>query len=173
LPDPAPSALVVRSLLGRGRILVSQGILALLSEEELRALLGAAVIRCGDRRLPLQSACALLAVTTLSLAPREWVSMVFAGRTPRPERGKKRPLSPVSALRFLAIFPIARVFMKLGSMGESALRARLLDSPHSGAAVRKISHAIHPWGPNERPGASSLYLIDPWRRQMLLPFNPR
>lgn len=68
--DPLPRAWILRAAGGTGRILLTQGLLALLNEEELRAVLRCAVIRLAGARMPYRTFCASLAARLDLFLPR-------------------------------------------------------------------------------------------------------
>jgi hypothetical protein len=164
--DPSPNALIIRSWGGSGTILVSQGLVALLNEEELRAILQLCVLRLKEPGIAFQSFCFIFALGALSFAPRPWVNLVFTGRTlPRVE---ERLLGPCSALGFLVLFPVVRFFLYFG---RSPIRSRTtsqLGGIYS-AAMQKVAQAIHIWGPGKNYGIFSLYFIHPNSGEMLFP----
>jgi hypothetical protein len=165
--DPSPNAMVARSLGGTGLILVSRGLIALLNEHELRAVLSLCVKRTREPGIRFRSFCALLMVWMLALAPRPWVDLVFAGRPLA--RSEELRLSPVSAIAFLIFFPVSRFFLSAGRPVRQELDPDSYAGEAWSSAAHKISQSISMWGPTKSPGAFFLYLIDPGSRRMLLP----
>jgi hypothetical protein len=163
--DPSPNILVVRSLGGKGSILMSQGLIALLNEEELRAVLSWCSFRLKQRGIVFQSFCSVLAIWILSLAPTSWVSLVFSGRTL--SRDEERTLSPISAVGFLILFPIARFFFRLGRPIQTSLRPADFGVGYS-TAMQKIAQSISIWGPSRSQVGFPLDWIYPGSEKMLL-----
>lgn len=147
--DPAPQALVVRSPGGPGSILLSEGLLGALTEEELRSLLRAGVLRLRARGACFQSLCAWLAQLSLELAPKAWVELLFG------ELRWHEDLGAVGAVRFLMVYSLSKFFVGLG-------RAASIDAPH--ALVRLPSVA----GEVSNPGSCILHFSDPWADRSLL-----
>ncbi|MGK5085206.1 hypothetical protein WDW37_18105 [Bdellovibrionota bacterium FG-1] len=115
-PDTSVFALVVRSPFSRGTILLSEGLLGLLSEDELRALLEASLSRLRGRGMVFQSFCAWWARLALAAAPRPWAEFWLG------ELRWHEGLRPLQALRFSVSFAIAQFFIFLGQpvrAGES------------------------------------------------------
>lgn len=165
--DPSPNALAVRSLGGRGTILLSQGLISLLNEDELREVLILCLLRLKQSSIVFQSFCAILAIWALGFAPRPWVNLVFAGKTLSTR--EEQLLSPVSGVGFLVFFPVARFIFNLGKPVFSfkmqiSLRNKYLTT------VQKIAQTIHIWSPGKRQAAFFLYLIDPESGKMLFPY---
>lgn len=148
--DPSPQALVVRGLAGPGSILLSEGLLGALSEEELRELLKAAVSRLRAPGSRLQTLCAWLAHGVFELAPRPWLELFF-GELRWHER-----LSPLGALRFLVVFATARFFIDLGRLAS-------VDAPRSIQRLPVVAGEV------ANPGSWILHFSNPWSDRSLLP----
>jgi Zn-dependent protease with chaperone function len=148
--DPAPSALVARSLGGHGTVLVSQGLLALLDEEELRDVLRALLLGARARGIVVRSASAALASAVLGLAPKRWSRLVFGGAP----GGPAGSAGPGAALAFAAFFPPARFYLSMSRpIGNPPL-------PGS-SARRRLAEAVSRLGPGcslRSAAASHLYL---------------
>jgi hypothetical protein len=166
--DPSPNALIVKSWFGSGTILISQGMIALLNEEELRAILKLCLQRLWERGSSFQSLCALLALFTLSFAPHSWIHLFFAGRALRKE--EEVLLSPLSGMRFFALYPATRLFVYLGKTSKSGRRQVSLSGPDF-VAVQKVIQAIQIWGPGRFHGSFGLYFIHPVTGEILLPHH--
>lgn len=145
--DPVPNALVIRSLGGNGSLLLSQGLITLLNERELRAILELCLKRLDSTGITFQSFCKILAVWSLSFSPRPWVSLVFSGRTLSLKEEKL--LSPVSAIGFLILFPLARFLTKLGRSPTHEAEFNGVDEIYS-AALEKASMTIYRYGSSDR-----------------------
>jgi hypothetical protein len=143
-PDLAPQALVVKSLHGRGAILLSEGLLGLLTESELRELLINNVMRIRSPGMVFQSVCACIAHGVLALAPLKWQRILIEA----PPAGGT--LTAVSGLWFLALISVARALIQLSHAASMNLNA-----PHSfirsSALVRRVTN----------PGTCVLHHVDP------------
>ena len=151
--DLAVFALVVRSVGSPGTILLSEGILGTLTEEDLRQLLSLSVVRLRSRGMILQALCACLAHLTLSIAPQAWVNLLYG------ELRSHTQLQPLSALVFASLYSVARFFSWLGRMRPTLE----IDAPRS-----FVSLSGHPVV-MINPGTRTLHLSDPWERRALLP----
>jgi hypothetical protein len=147
--DPAPQALVTRGLSGPGSILISEGLLGALSEEELRELLRACVTRLRRRGVRFQTLCAWLSHGALELAPRPWIELVFG------ELRWHESLGVWGALRFVSIFSVSHFFADLG-------RVAVVDAPR---ALRRLPTTA---GEVINPGSRFLHLKDPWASRGLI-----
>lgn len=147
--DPAPQALVARGLGSPGAIVLSEGLLGALNEDELRELLEACIRRIHGRGISLQTVCAWLAHGSLELAPRPWIELLFG------ELRWHESLGVFGALRFIVIFTVARFFTDLG-------RAPMVDAPRSLVRLPVVSGEV------SNPGSRLLHFRDPWASRGLL-----
>jgi heat shock protein HtpX len=143
--DPSPHIWVVRSLGGSGRVILSQGLVSLLNEEELRAMIAWSMFRLNERGIVFQSFCSVMAVWLLNLAPRPWVNLVFAGRVL--SKSDEKSLHPNTFIGFLILFPLARFLLLLGKPTTMHPLPDVNSSTYS-AVLQKISRAVSIWGPS-------------------------
>ncbi len=141
--DPAPDALALRSIGGRGTIFISQGMIGLLSEKELQAILKECMSRLSQPGVALQGLCFTVVHFFLAIAPQGWVGLVFSGNDI--SRRGKYLLSPISAIGFLILFPIIRFFLKFGSLSLSKVMAKE-DQGDYWQAIQKIVQAVQVLG---------------------------
>jgi hypothetical protein len=160
VPDPSPNALVAGSLGGGRTIFLTQGLVALLTEPELRAILTQCVRRARAPGAALRTLTAVLAYRVLSAAPREWTELALTG-TSRSER-----LSPLRAILFCALFPAGTWLVRLGGRPEPGGDP----GPAWADAARKIDAQIRRWGSQAYPGMLALQLFYPWPGGNVLPF---
>jgi hypothetical protein len=145
IPSPTLQLLIVRSLGGTGLVLVSQGVLGLLSENELRALLSRAALRTKRPDTPARSLASWIALLLLGNAPSQWLSVTYEVA---PDRAAPGTLTPASVFRFLLFLPLIRFFVAMSMLhpierliGPAAESSRGdLDS-----ALHKIHRAIRAW----------------------------
>jgi len=167
--EAAPNAIVARSFGSRGTVFLSQGLIALLDEQELRAVIQMAKARVRSPGIVLQTFCAFLSVLLLLMAPKQWSKLFFSGRPLH--RGEEQMLSPFSVFRFLLVFPATRFFLSASHMPRDLqIASETRDAAVS--ALRKIARSVSIWGPTRSPGTLFLCLIDPGTDQMLVsPFS--
>ena len=149
--DPAPQALISKGLGSRGSILLSEGLLGTLSEAELREILRASVLRLRSRGASFQTLCAWLTHLAFELAPQSWVGLLFG------ELRWHEGLGALGALRFLAVFSVARFFVDLGR------------STGQGDAPRGLTRLPPVAGEVTNPGSCILHFSDPWANRSLVP----
>ena len=151
ISDPAPLALVARGPWSNGAILLTEGLLGALTEEELRELLALAVRRLRGRGIGFQTFCAFVAHQAFELAPRSWVQLLFG------ELRWHDELGALSALRFAMVFAGARFFVQLG-------RTPRTNAPHGLDRLPLILGEVG------NPGSSILHFSAPWSPRALLLF---
>ncbi len=150
--DPSPKALVCKSIGSKGKILLSQGLLSALNENELRNIL----VHCQKQTIGfepvLSSMCAVVAQFFLRLSSDSWVH-VFYLQAESQAQWQKRNLSPASILSFLVFYPCVRWVLWLGRRNE--FRG---DHEIAHLTQRKLGRG---WNQGYRPGLIHLYLSDP------------
>jgi hypothetical protein len=153
--DPGPGALFVRAPLGAGAVLLSQGLVSALDEEELRALFAEACARARAPGVALRSLCFWLALGLARAGSLEWASVVFLGAR------QKRGLEPQAALRFAAVFPWMRLLVRLASVPSGVMPSDAAQRSESYAgALRKIEHARRLHGSTHNFAASFAGLVN-------------
>lgn len=155
---PVPQVLVGKSLGGRGSVLLSTAVLALLREDELRRLFRIAIERAESRGMVLGSLCAILASSLLRLCPQRWVQAVYSPMIAIKERRKRKRagghyLNPVSGLIFLFVFPFVHFLLKLGEKKRWSI-SDLLEPE----VLNKIEGSQQVWNFSFDPGLNHLYL---------------
>jgi hypothetical protein len=154
-PSPAPQALCARSWGGGGVILVSQGLLSVTQEDDLRRILGTAVMECRGITLLRCSVYAFVASLLARIAPQSWSRVVYSPRM-RSRDLKSFSKSPFSAILFLALWFWIDFF-----------RANASRDPSRSERVRTYLSASHKqglvWEENLFPAFESLQLVQPLR----------
>jgi hypothetical protein len=131
-------------------VILSQGLVSLLNEEELRIMVAWSLARLSERGIVFQSFCSVTAVWLLNFAPKPWVNLVFAGRAL--SKGEEENLHPRSFIGFLILFPLVRFLLLLGKPQTLQRLSDVKDSSYS-AVLQKMSRAVSIWGPT-RGGAA-------------------
>jgi heat shock protein HtpX len=121
----SPQALLIRGGFGPGVILVSEGLVGSLSEEELRVILTEGVLGLRRRGQTLRTVCVWLAHGLLSLAPVPWVELLFG------ELRWHEDLGVLSALRFTLMYSVARFLLRRGRMNP-------VDAPQLGRIFERF-----------------------------------
>jgi Zn-dependent protease with chaperone function len=157
--DPAPQILAVKSLRSEGTIFVSQGLIAVLDEEELRDILQQTLGRLQSPDMLVRSLAATLAIRALRISPPAWVSLFFGGQTLAFQQASQG--SALSFIRFSILLPWVRFFLARSIPLQRELRR--------GDALQKIEGLIGSGGFLGVPGADYLYLPEMRFSRSLLP----
>ncbi|MEO5969393.1 MAG: hypothetical protein ABIQ95_05660 [Bdellovibrionia bacterium] len=157
--DSYPNALVVRQIGGRGSILMSQGMVALLNDMELREVMKMCLARLKERTLLFQSLSSVFAVGVFGLIPSAWSKLVFIGQTPT--KSEKTELGPFSTLVFLILFPIVQFFLYAGTSPRtfSILKKRTGTENTYSSAVQKMGRLIPLFGKRLNHGTACLSIM--------------
>jgi heat shock protein HtpX len=157
--DSYPNALVVRAITGRGSILVSQGMIALLSDRELREVMKLCLVRLGERTLVFQSLSSIFAICVLSLIPRSWSKLAFGRQISYSK--KETELGPFSTLVFLLLYPVVQFFLSVGTWSFTASdeKKRILNETICSSAVQKMAGLIPLFGNRQNHATASLYVF--------------
>jgi hypothetical protein len=147
IPSPTLQLLVARSVGGSGLVLLSQGLLGLLSENELRAVLSRAARRASRGDTPIRSLASWIALKLLGWAPPQWLSVSFEVA---PDRAAPGSLTPPSLFRFLVVLPLIRFFHAmslLDSIDGLVLHPSGGEAPSEdlNSALHKVHRAIQTW----------------------------
>lgn len=140
-PEPTPYVLVARSLGGSGVVLLSQGLLAMLTEREIQSVLRQAALRSSSPGVIFQTFCAISVLTLKRFTPKDWSR-----------------LSPLSALRLAWFFPYLVFFQKLGEAKVSLSTEVSRDSSWF-TASHKIRRTVSIHGLAKNPVAQVLDLL--------------
>jgi hypothetical protein len=145
MSSPTLQLLVIRSLGGNGLILISRGLLSLLSEKELRTVLWRAALRARRSDAPLRGLASWVALQLLGRAPEQWLNVTYGL-----ESGRRAPgdLSVASVVHFMLLLPLIRLFVAMSMLNP--IERLLQSSEHPlteelGTAMHKIHRAIQTW----------------------------
>jgi hypothetical protein len=162
-PDPAPNALVLRGAFSTPTLLVSEGLLSLLSEPELRAVLAECARRSRQPGCALRTLCAALSAGLLRLAPRRWARAMWQGA-----RDDSRALTVGSFLGFLTLFPVLTTLQRIGGRASRDEAAGRGEDLVLNGAMRKLDQALRRWQTSQTPAGAALYLRRPWAQNSVV-----
>jgi hypothetical protein len=154
--SPSPQALCARSWGGRGVILVSQGLLSVTQEEDLRRVLRTAVLECRGIGRLRSSVYALVAALLVQVAPRSWSRFAYSPRM-RSRDLREHTKSAQSALAFFALWFWINFFRSKSSRTRSTTgyAHTYFSASHKQGLV---------WEEALFPAFEALQLIEPLRR---------
>ena len=142
-PNPIPQFLMARGLFcSKGTLILSQGLMSSLREEELRILLRQAI-----KMLPKMQTCFLsydtvVLLILLRVIPAGWVDLLLSQRRLTPTEEKS--LTPLNFAAFSVVFPTIRVLVRF----VMELNNRLFQGEAEGdfkLVLRKTQNSMGPW----------------------------
>ncbi len=142
-PHPFPQVWLARGLFcTQGTVLLSQGLISSLNEDELRVILRQAQRKLSRIQIPLLSYDFILLSVLLRWIPMGWVDLLFSQRRITPQ--ENRTLSPWSLAVFSIIFPPLRALVQFvvdhnsrHFQGEAENEFQLV--------IRKVQNSLGPW----------------------------
>lgn len=162
IPEMQPNAFATGRDPDHGAVAVTQGILQLLSERELRGVLAHELGHIRNRDILVSSVAAMLATTITYVAHSlRWFG-IFGGS------GRRDEVSPASALVLAIVAPIAAMMIQLGiSRSREYLAddsgAQLSGDPEAlASALEKLDHAAHAIPADVEPATASMYIVNPF-----------
>ncbi len=166
--ETLPHALVVKSLGGHGTIFLTQGLISILNEQELGAVLLLCLARLKEKSLVFQSFCSILMIWILNFAPKSWVNLIFRERSVTSV--DEEFLNPISGVGFFILFPPVNILLRL-SKSRFFKQNKIVCEEQYFSATRKIAQSIHIWGSRRGQTAVNFGLIDPGSGKMLFPYT--
>jgi len=163
IPSPQPNAFATGRNPANGVVAVTQGILQILDERELRGVLAHEIAHIRNRDILVSTIAAAVAGAIASIANMLQFTAIFGGR------GDDDAPSPLPALALAIVAPIAATLVQLGiSRSREYLAdetgARLSNDPDALArALEKLERAAHVVPPmTAQPSTASLFIVNPF-----------
>jgi heat shock protein HtpX len=162
IPTYQPNAFATGRNPERAVVAVTEGILELLSERELRAVLAHEIGHVKNRDILIASVAATIAAAISYLAQVLQFSLLFGGGRDREEGG-----SAFGGLFALIVAPIAATLVQLGiSRSREFLAdergAQLSGDPEAlASALRKLEHGVEQVPAAVEPATASLFIVNP------------
>lgn len=160
--SPQPNAFATGRNPAHGVVAVTQGILQILDERELRGVLAHEIAHIRNRDILVSTIAAVVAGAIASIANLLQWTAIFGGAD---DEGQ----SPIAALGMAIIAPIAATLVQLGiSRSREYLAdetgARLSGDPHAlASALEKLERAAHVVAPAAAvPATASLFIVNPF-----------
>ena len=168
LENPSVTVFQAKSLFSKsGTIYLSQGVLNLLSREELEAVLMSCFHRSHDPILKLQSLGAVLASAAVhaQLLPRQWVRILLF-ETPAETVSKRNPFS---FILFFVFFPLFQAILYLSGAPskQGKFSSKNIGLPTLDHAMQKLFFESQRCASENNPGAVRLCLLNPWPNSLL------
>ena len=160
--SPQPNAFATGRNPAHGVVAVTQGILQILDERELRGVLAHEIAHIRNRDILVSTIAAVVAGAIASIANLLQWTAIFGGAD---DEGQ----SPIAALGMAIIAPIAATLVQLGiSRSREYLAdetgARLSGDPHAlASALEKLERAAQLVAPAAAvPATASLFIVNPF-----------
>lgn len=153
IPDPSPNAFATGRNPENAVVAVTQGIMHILTTNELRGVIAHEIAHIANRDILIQSCAAVLGSAITSLANMLYFTSLFGGR----DEENSSPLSAVSAILMIVLAPLAASLIQ---MAISRSREYLADE--TGASFCSDPQAL----------ASALNKLNNYSRQIPLNANP-
>jgi heat shock protein HtpX len=169
-PDPSPNAFATGRNPHHASICVNQGLLQILTQEEVYGVLAHEFAHVRNRDILISSVVAVLAGAITLLAQLGQFGLFFGGRDDQ----EQSPLGLIGVLLFVILGPLAALLIQL-----SISRSREYEADHTGAevshdplalasALRKLERATQAVpSQTAQPAFAHLYLVNPLSGQSL------
>jgi heat shock protein HtpX len=173
-PDPSPNAFATGRNPSHAAICVNEGLLRILDEEELYAVLAHEFAHVRNRDILISSVVAVLAGAITMIANVAQWGLMFGGYGGQDERDRGGAGGFVVGLLLIIVAPIAATLIQL-----AVSRSREYEADHTGAmvsgdplalasALRKLEHATQVLpSQTAQPAFAHLYIVNPLSGQML------
>ena len=162
IPSPQPNAFATGRNPAHGVVAVTDGILQILDERELRGVLAHEIGHIANRDILVSTIAAAVAGAIASIANLLHFTAIFGG-------GDDDGVNPIAALGMAIIAPIAATLVQLGiSRSREYLAdetgARLSHDPAAlASALEKLERAAHVVPPaTAAPATASLFIVNPF-----------
>jgi heat shock protein HtpX len=162
VPAPYANAFATGRNPGKGVVAVTEGLLRVLDERELRGVIAHELAHIKNRDILVSTIAASIAAAVSYVANAVQFTAIFGGASQDEEGG-----SPVGALAMAVIAPIAAMMVQLGiSRSREYLAddtaARLTGDPESLAlALERLSEAVEIIPARPQPATASLFIVNP------------
>ncbi len=162
LPQPQPNAFATGRNPQHGVVAVTEGLLALMDERELRGVIAHELAHIRNRDILVATVAATIAAAVSMIAQAGQFAMIFGGGRDDEEGG-----NPLASLLMLIVAPIAATLIQLGISRSreylaDATAARITGDPMGLAfALEKLRRgtAAHP--SDAAPATASLFIMNP------------
>jgi heat shock protein HtpX len=162
IPDPAPNAFATGRDENHAAVVVTEGILQLLDEPELRGVLAHELSHIKNRDILVGTIAAVMAGAISMLANMAHWGMVFGGRSE-----DKEGSHPMVALLMIIVAPLAALLVQLAisrgrEYGADETGAAISHDPLSLAqALRKLQSGIERVPMDANPATAHMFIVSP------------
>jgi heat shock protein HtpX len=164
IPSPQPNAFATGRNPRHSAVAVTQGILGILTEEELEGVIAHELSHVGNRDILISSIAATLAATITFLARLAFYAAIFGGGRDDEDRG-----SGIGELAFLILGPIAAMLIQLAVSRSREYQAddsggRLCGKPLAlASALAKLERGAQLVPVQTNAAMAHMYIVNPLR----------
>jgi heat shock protein HtpX len=162
IPEEAPNAFATGRSPSRAAVVVTEGILRLLNEAELRAVLAHELSHIQNRDVLVSTVAAVLAGAISMIANMAQWGMLFGGRS-----SSERSGNLLVTLAMIIVAPLAAVIIQLAisrgrEYGADETGAHICQEPLAlASALRKLQHGAQTIPMNANPATAHLFIVNP------------
>lgn len=171
IPQPQPNAFATGRDPEHGAVAVTEGILRLLPERELRGVLAHELSHIKNRDILISSVAATLASAITFIAHAVRWGALFGGYGSREDRGGT---SPLGLLAMAIVAPFAALLIQLGisrsrEFAADASGAQISGDPESLArALEHLHEGVQAIPASVAPATASMYIVNPFTGSSLM-----
>ncbi len=163
IPDPSPNAFATGRNPENAVVAVTQGIMHILSTNELRGVIAHEIAHIANRDILIQSCAAVLGSAITSLANMLYFTSLFGGR----DNENSSPISAVGAILMIILAPLAASLIQMAisrsreySADESG--AHFSSDPQSlASALNKLNSYSAKIPLNANPATENMFIVSP------------
>lgn len=163
IPDPSPNAFATGRNPENAVVAVTQGIMHILSTNELRGVIAHEIAHIANRDILIQSCAAVLGSAITSLANMLYFTSLFGGR----DSENSSPVSAVGAILMIILAPLAASLIQMAisrsreyAADESG--AHFSSDPQSlASALNKLNNYTAKIPLNANPATENMFIVSP------------
>jgi heat shock protein HtpX len=165
IPQSQPNAFATGRNPEHGAVALTEGIMRLLSERELRGVIAHELAHIKNRDILISSVAATIASAVTFIANAVKWGAIFGGYGNRDDRGGG---SPLALLAMAIVAPIAALLIQLGisrsrEFVADATGAEISGDPESLArALERLHEGVQAIPANVAPATASMYIVNPF-----------
>jgi heat shock protein HtpX len=163
IPEEAPNAFATGRNEKNAAVAVTQGILRMLTEAELRGVLAHELSHVKNRDILVGTIAATMAGAVSMLANMAQWGMIFGGRSSEEKEGAH----PIAALAMIIVAPLAALLIQMAisrsrEFGADATGAAVSDDPLSLAnALQKLQRGVESLPMQATPATAHMFIVNP------------
>ena len=163
IPDQAPNAFATGRNERNAAVAVTQGILRILNEAELRGVLAHELSHIKNRDILVGTIAATMAGAVSMLANMAHWGLIFGGRSSDEREGSH----PIVALLMIIIAPLAAMLVQMAisrsrEYGADATGAAISTDPLSlASALRKLQRGVEQIPMDANPATAHMFIVNP------------